>query len=319
MLVMRIRRQLVAARKSSRPTLRACLRIPPPVGRGSCRAAPSPVVRRATARQEPRPATTGSFKHLLRRGQRLGLALTLVCVWASLSLTLGQAGEAPTAPEPALPLPAGEALTNRPVLKPLGSGLFELGTVRFDKQQRSVSFPARLNRAGGLMEYFLVTTYGKTHESILQTEASPVHIHLAMLLLNATGACPTRLEGPPAEYGGTPGFNMSGDPITVEVSWREKGKQIVRAAEDLVSSQATTKAKDKGRWVYNGSVVWEGTFLAESSGSLISLITDPVALINRLGPRKDEEQTWTAKPGKLPPASVPVQVTIRLTPAGPKK
>ena len=38
------------------------------------------------------------------------------------------------------------------------------------------------------MEYFLVASWGKTHESILKTDTEPFRIHLAMLLLTPTPA-----------------------------------------------------------------------------------------------------------------------------------
>jgi hypothetical protein len=53
--------------------------------------------------------------------------------------------------------------TNNP-LKQLGHELFELGKVRFDKRQRSVSFPAFVNMREGNLEYLLVTSSGKIHE-----------------------------------------------------------------------------------------------------------------------------------------------------------
>ncbi len=45
------------------------------------------------------------------------------------------------------------------------------------------------------MEYFLVTTYGKVHESILRTETMPYHIHLAMLLSDVRDASSTAFMG----------------------------------------------------------------------------------------------------------------------------
>src|SRR5579862_6141521 len=61
------------------------------------------------------------------------------------------------------------ALINTP-LRMVGPGVFEVGKVRLDQRRRAITFPAVLNRAEGSMEYFLVTTYGKTHESILKTD-----------------------------------------------------------------------------------------------------------------------------------------------------
>jgi hypothetical protein len=45
--------------------------------------------------------------------------------------------------------------------------------VRLDQRRHCVMFPATLNLDHGAMEYFLVSTFGKTHQSILRIEAEP--------------------------------------------------------------------------------------------------------------------------------------------------
>src|SRR5437773_10746835 len=86
-------------------------------------------------------------------------------------------------------------------LKEVGPGLFEIGRVRFSKTEGTVSIPAQVNMPEGAVEYFLVTTTGKTHESVFRTDAEPYHIQLAMLLLNANGRgtndCPQDKTKPP--------------------------------------------------------------------------------------------------------------------------
>jgi hypothetical protein len=248
-----------------------------------------------------------------------GCGCAVLCYLLVFTSAIGLAGQTPPAPDSDPAAPDPRTSTNLPPLKVVGPGILQLGQVRLDKQQRTVSFPALLNMSEGGMEYFLVTAYGKTHESLLRTDVSPFQIQVAMLLLNARGANTNRLSSRPPEYGGSPGFPITGDPVVVEIKWRENGKPIVRGAEELLAHLATGAPRSKGRWVYNGSAVWEGTFLAQSTGSLVSLITDPAALINRVGPGQDEGPMWTAHAGKLPPADVPVEVTIRLTPALPKK
>ena len=63
-----------------------------------------------------------------------------------------------------------------------------MGQVRLDKNQRTVRFPAAVNQTNGAIEYLIVTSSGKTHESLLRTDAEPYHIQLAFLLLGAKGA-----------------------------------------------------------------------------------------------------------------------------------
>jgi hypothetical protein len=205
-------------------------------------------------------------------------------------------------------------LSNSPV-QMLSPDTFQVGIVTIDKKQRTVSFPAVLNKNEGLMEYFLVTTYGKTHESILKTEAEPYHIHIAMLLLGATGAQPDFTNGNPPPPGPiiNPSKNaLPGDKISIDVSWTVDGKEIHHPATDLISCQQTNSTPDPAKWVYNGSEIADGRFFAQIDGSLISLVTDPVALVNYTGPGHDNDQIWVPNTNNLPPRSTELKVTLKL-------
>ena len=199
----------------------------------------------------------------------------------------------------------------------LGSGMFELGKLRLNKPERSVSFPAVVNMRGGPVEYFLVTTYGKTHESIFRTEAEPYHIHLAMLLLDAKGAgtnTPGPAAGGPVDRPEPP--PITGDNVALEVSWTTDGKAEHHAADELVFNQAEHAVMRRGTWIYNGSMVMDGVFAAQRDGSIISLISDAAALINNPRPGSDNDEIWTTQTNNLPNVNTPVKITIKLKPAG---
>lgn len=219
-----------------------------------------------------------------------------------------------------------DSLTNLP-LRLVGPGIFEIGKVRLDKKQRTVSFPAVLNMNQGPMEYFLVTHYGKTHESVLRTEAQPYHLHVAVLLLGATGADTNGFSEhpdhaaagrrPAPASGSQPITNpsmdtMPGDKISIEVSWSVDGKVARHSAEELVFNQESESVLGTGNWVYNGSLVADGIFLAQLGGSIVSLITDPTALVNNTGRGHDNDKIWTANTNRLPSFNTPVQVTFKL-------
>ncbi|MGA2176968.1 MAG: YdjY domain-containing protein [Verrucomicrobiota bacterium] len=214
-----------------------------------------------------------------------------------------------------------EALTNAS-LRMVEPGIFDVGKVRLDQGRRHISFPAVLNQDHGPMEYFLVTTYGKTHESILKTEAEPYHIHLAMLLLGAQPAGNGAFPGSPSN--GVPGpivhpssETIPGSKVALGVHWRQDGAAVNRTAEELVFNTNTQSALGHGFWVYNGSIINRNRFLAQMDGSIVSLVTDPVALVNNIAQGHDNDLIWTANTNNLPPANVPVEVTITLEDAKP--
>ena len=205
-------------------------------------------------------------------------------------------------------------LTNTPV-REVEPGIFEVGRVRLDQRRRSITLPATLNKTQGLMEYFLVTTYGKTHESILKTQAEPYHFHLAMLLLGAHG--PGNADFPGSPTNGVPGpvvhpskETIPGDKVAIEVKWKTPAGETRHSAEELIRKNDTPTNMAPGSWVYNGSLIVNNKFLAQMDGSLISLVTDPVALVNNTGPGHDNDLIWEPNPANLPPPGVPVDVTI---------
>jgi hypothetical protein len=214
------------------------------------------------------------------------------------------------------------ALTNAQ-LRMVEPGIFEIGKVRLDQRRRSVTLPAVLDKAQGLMEYFLVTTYGKTHESVLKTEAQPYHIHLAMLLLGADG--PGNAEFPGSPTNGVPGpvihpskETIPGNKVAIDVKWKTAAGDARHSAQDLIYKRDSQAVMEPGYWVYNGSLIIQNKFLAQMDGSIISLVTDPVALINNTGPGHDNDLIWEPNAANLPPPDVPVEVTITFPEPPPK-
>jgi hypothetical protein len=191
-------------------------------------------------------------------------------------------------------------------LQPLGNGQFKLGLVRLDKRERSVIFPARPNITADLaIEYAVVNDIGKLHESLFRTAAKAQEIHLAMLLLGAkaamTNAFPDDLSVAPP-----------GEKVTIEVSWKEKGKSISRRMEDLILNRVTGKSLSRGFWVYNGSNFSEGMFTAQRDGSIISIHIDPDALINNPRPGRDNDDLHAPLTESLPSVDTSVEIKIRL-------
>jgi len=208
--------------------------------------------------------------------------------------------------------------SNMPI-REIGPGLFEMGDVLIDKSRRTVSFPARLNLNQGPMEYLLVTSSGKTHESVLKTDTEPFRIHLAMILLDAGIATNfAGTNGPEVHSGGFVSHpsreRLPGAPVSVEFQWTDNGKEVRKRAQDLLYKSDEKSVMTNEDWVYTGSRIAEGLFLAEIDGSIISLVTDAEALINNEGRGHDNDNIWLPNTNSLPPTNLPVTVTIKLNP-----
>ncbi|MBM3824065.1 MAG: hypothetical protein FJ404_14465 [Verrucomicrobia bacterium] len=193
--------------------------------------------------------------------------------------------------------PTHPSVTNAAVT-PLGGGEFRIGLIQFRKDPPSIRFPATLNMTRGILEYVLVHADGKTHESLLKTDAQPLHLHLAALL-----------------SGLAPGTNNPGlkTPtllrLTVEATL-ENGTTHPVPPELWIQHKPAGKSLSPGPWQYLGSRTSEGVFLAQRDGSIISLITDPDALIGNPRPDRDGDDAWHVDSSSVPPLHTPVRVRL---------
>ena len=197
------------------------------------------------------------------------------------------------------------AQTNDSKLRQISPGIFEIGKVRLDKAARSVAFPAVVNMTEAIVEYVVVTGDGKVHESLLRTETVPKDIHVAMLLLDVKGAGTNMVPADPLK-------RIPGDPVSIEVSWKEKGKTKRVPAERLIFNTQTKTNLSSGPWIYNGSHVENGVFLADPEGSIVSLITDPFALVNNPRPGRDNDDLCEVDSKAVPALDTTVEVHITL-------
>ena len=129
------------------------------------------------------------------------------------------------APPPDPPRDAADADTIRPdpAWKALGTSLW------FDPKGRRLIVRARVVLREGPLEHLLCLKGTKEHEAILATDAVPCQIHAGLLL---TGAEP----GHPVRF--LPKFEPpTGDPIAIELEWRQDGKTHHADAREWVRDE----------------------------------------------------------------------------------
>lgn len=250
---------------------------------------------------------------------RLNRRITAITFWHSMKLPAvalaalalscrGVAGE--EAPAPAQPTAT---------VRDLGGGIYVLGGSTLNKKKRTASFSATVNMARGAVEYLIVGAGGKTHESLFVTDVQPRDLHIAMLLLGAKGSpesrAPTSATRPPetidvASLKTAP--PLTGDKISISAKWKNGGTEMAANVEDLILNTETKTAMTRGAWIYNGSSMYHGKFLAQTDQSIAALVTDPIALINNPRPGHDNDQIWEIDSAKVPPEKTQVTISIHL-------
>jgi hypothetical protein len=194
------------------------------------------------------------------------------------------------------------------LIEQTGEHTFRIGIVQCDRKARAFIIPAQVNAREGLIEYALVTRQGKIHESLLSTEADPLHVQMAALLL---GMSPQPGKPQPCE-------------VTIEVLWATNGPMRNVPLEDLITlakdihQHASGGTMARGPWKFTGSQIDSHGFVATREGSIIALIEDPAALISNPRPGHEDDSLHVPNAAALPGNGVPVSVRVSLkTPAKP--
>lgn len=192
-----------------------------------------------------------------------------------------------------------------------------LDGVLVDSTHRTISIPVKINTrtTAGPQEYGLVHQTGKTHESILSTTNSPFVIHTAALLLSPDIAPRSATNRAPASRLTRNSLQKDvgpkGVPLTLSVEWRDHTNVISIPMESLVTGIGTNKALSGGGWRYTGSELVPAGFSAQITGSIVSLVADPSALVHYAGPGNDDDKNWVINTNRMPPANVPLSLVLR--------
>ena len=225
---------------------------------------------------------------------------------------------------------AADEPTAGPAIREVEPGVFEIGKIRLRQMEKTVSFPAKVNKAGAddVLEYLLVNERGQTHESLLFTDIEPSDLHFALLLLGVKGG---GKDLKPEQLGGgqiTEEFlkhapQLQGEGILLTATWKAAdGKERTAPIEDWIFNRKTKRPMTRGPWLYTGSSFLEGRFRAQQEGCFAALVTYPPALINNPRPGNAEDDIWSVNAKVVPPLETPLTLTIQLaapTPAPPEK
>ena len=250
---------------------------------------------------------------------------SLLCIGlftASLPAVLGQPAASPAGGPPSAPhMELAKFDPSKTPVKQISPGVYDVRGIRLIKSDRSVSFPAVVNLIDAPQEYFLVSQFGASHESIFRTKINPIDLHVAMLLLGAKGApLVDSNKAAVAEPARNPyEGKISGDEVELVVSWQNDAGGLSVSAGSVTLSMLSGKEAPlvNAKWIYNGSRLHDGMYMAQVNGNFVSLIADEFAMINYQGPGSENDDIWRANTALLPKTETPVTVTIRL--ASPKK
>jgi len=205
-----------------------------------------------------------------------------------------------------------------PFPDPGGAKLAEDYDIWLDKMGKRVIVDGVVCLREGQLEMFACLMGTKEHESIVALNAKAQLVHAALL---AAGAKPGSVATWRPEY-----IPASGDIVSIEMQWFEKGELKKTPAQNWVRNTRTEKAM-KYDWVFAGSSFWKDprtgkTHYQAEGGDFICVSNFPTATLDLpvLSPQENSDLLFEAFTENIPPMKTPVRLvmTYRSPPPRPK-
>ncbi|MEZ4472164.1 MAG: YdjY domain-containing protein [bacterium] len=151
-----------------------------------------------------------------------------------------------------------------------------IGKMLVDRQARTIQVPAKLNMTEGILEYYAVASNGKLHESVLELEGEPSHIHLGLILLGVE-----QIKYDYGDFRGPPKVVQPGGRLALWIKYADlkSGKEKRIPAEEFLYNRAAKGPPKPLPWAFTGSNFWNNRYGADMDRSTIALIPDQVAVI----------------------------------------
>ncbi len=235
--------------------------------------------------------------HARRSPGRLLARLTgLLCVAFCAALCTTSRAQEPTPDaEP------GSAPKKKAVFEKLPNGDVRLGGITIHRKQNELSFPAHINMSSGAIDVVAATAVGRLYESLLRTETRPFHLQTMLYLLGARNG-PRLLD-----------INgKQGDLFDIDLEWRAPDDRVTREpVEAWLLDESTQEPMKRMGWVFVGSSIANGVFLADVEGNLCVSYSAGETVLDIPDVAGDKAWSFSVNDAKAEPGKdAPVRVIV---------
>ena len=238
--------------------------------------------------------------------------------WADPAVVSGDQTDAKDTREKPAPDTAehAPAAKEKPQIVKLADGRMKYGDIEFDPKTRQVRIPCTVNMNDGLLEFAVVHENGKIHESLLITKCSPTDINVVLKLLRYVASEELyAIEKEPGVLSGNfpevPEATKKAARVDLKIERQQDGKPQKAALADWIMQAATTKSMSQEPWVYGGSMVYDGSFLAETTGDIAAIFVSRGSLFLYPGKDNFNDEAWLANTKRIPAQGTNVHLIIQ--------
>ncbi len=190
-----------------------------------------------------------------------------------------------------------------PEAQKITDNVYRIGQVILDTKAKTVTCEGKVNMRSGAIDYLAVASKGKLHESVLELDAEPIHLNVALLLLGLKAGENLREHGDP-----TP---PKGDRVDILVSWEESGKRREVCIEELAWEFERKRPMERTSFAFTGGRVLDGKFTPTVERSLIAVYSDADTLLNNPLPTRLNHDAYSVNEKLTPKVGTKVRVVFK--------
>ncbi len=200
---------------------------------------------------------------------------------------------------------AAQASSDDPPITKIDDNVFRIGKLVVDGNKHEVTLGGWVNMSEGMIELLACAPGGKQHESVLVFDVEPFHLQIALLLLGLQFGGTLQYQGDPA----TP----CGDSVDIFVEWNDPstGEHVLVRGEDLVATVPSGRPMPHTEWIFAGSRVVNGIFMAQSDKSLVTTYHDPNTILDNPLPEGADDTAYAVNSALVPAEGTKIKVTIK--------
>ncbi len=188
-------------------------------------------------------------------------------------------------------LPAQEKIPSE-LFKKTGDYTYALNDLTINTRDKTITINCKVNMISGLIEVVLCRPEGKTHESLLVTNTTPLEFNTALLLLgldpvNEIPDDPKKID-PLSPY---KTIETPGDSVFIFLETESKGTKLRKPVESYILDKRNNKCLTQATWLFRGAVThYTNHVVIDNEVTMIGTYHDIMALmeLNEQGKYDDE-------------------------------
>jgi len=181
--------------------------------------------------------------------------------------------------------------------------IYRVGRVVADLKHREVILHGWVNMNSGLVEYVACSAGGKLHESMLVMDTKPRHLQAALILLGLESQGDFLFQGDPRP--------ARGDRVSLWIEWGQAEAESRCRVEELIFDTKQQAPMEPTDWIFTGSRIYNGKYLADIEESLIATFHDPAAIINNPLEGGSDDTLYYVNSDLVPQKGTSVTVRVR--------